>query len=135
MSDKPYTIDEVIAMMRRGTNLQGLWPAKTINEILAHWADVIADAVAREVDHALRHGVSHAEAVAAANCRDCVMRDKHPYVDFGSAGVATVHRYEVRETVAGQCNLVATFTDPNRAAEYAQSLSTGQYDTESEVEP
>ena len=44
-------------------------------------------------------------------------------VDYGRAGVATVHHYEVRETVAGRCNLVATFTDPHRAAEYAERIA------------
>ena len=44
-------------------------------------------------------------------------------LDFGRAGVATVHHYEVRETVAGRCNLVATFTDPHRAAEYAERIA------------
>lgn len=44
-------------------------------------------------------------------------------LDFGRAGVATVHHYEVRETVAGRCNLVAVFTDPHRAAEYAERIA------------
>ena len=44
-------------------------------------------------------------------------------MDFGRACVATVHHYEVRETMAGRCNLVATFTDPHRAAEYAERIA------------
>ena len=67
------------------------------------------------------HATEHAEAVAHDNCRDCILR--HPYRDFGGAGVATLHKYEVRETVAGRCNLVATFTDPNRAEEYAARIA------------
>lgn len=46
-----------------------------------------------------------------------------PFADFGAVGVATVHHYEVRETAAGRCNLVATFTDFNRARDYAASLA------------
>ena len=67
------------------------------------------------------HATEHAEGVARDNCRDCILR--HPYRDFGGAGVATLHKYEVRETVAGRCNLVATFTDPNRAEEYAARIA------------
>ena len=67
------------------------------------------------------HATEHAEAVARDNCRDCVLQ--HPYHDFGGAGVATVHHFEVRETVAGRWNLVATFTDPHRAAEYAERIA------------
>lgn len=38
-------------------------------------ADAIEAAHEREVKHALDHGREHAEKVAAANCRDCVLRD------------------------------------------------------------
>lgn len=60
-------------------------------------------------------------SMEAAHKRD--LDNQHPYADFGGAGVATLHKYEVRETVAGRCNLVATFTDPNRAEEYAARIA------------
>lgn len=51
----------------------------------------------------------------------------HHFLDFGAAGVATVHRYEVRTLAAGRCNLVASFTDPHRAAQYAEELARAAY--------
>lgn len=61
------------------------------------------------------------ERLSAAHRRE--LENQHPYKDFGLAGVATVHKYEVRTTVDGRCNLVATFTDPHRAEEYAEAVS------------
>ena len=61
------------------------------------------------------------ERLSAAHRRE--LENQHPYNDFGLAGVATVHKYEVRTTVDGRCNLVATFTDPKRAMEYAEHLA------------
>ena len=61
------------------------------------------------------------ERLSAAHRRE--LENQHPYADLGCAGVATVHRYEVRATVAGRCDLMATFTDPKRAMEYAEHLA------------
>ena len=121
---------------------------------------IVAD-VRKRADCAESHGegVTHNDGVAAllrsiaqrimaatlrerkawiSACRAAIKNgreNQHPYADFfGCAGVATVHHYEVRATVAGRCDLMATFTDLKRAMEYAEhlarELADSRYDEE-----
>ena len=75
MSDKRETVADIVAEMRSGLN-------KSWHDIDREWARSLPDRIeaAEEVElrQAMAHGQSHAEKVAAANCRDCVLRDSNP---------------------------------------------------------
>ena len=115
MSDKQNeTIADIVAEKRdRANEIE-----RDVAEKMAS-GKMVSDQFAREVIAELR---KEADRIEAAMKREREI-NQHPYADFGSVGVATVHHYEVREAVAGRCNLVATFTDPHRAVEFAQSIA------------
>ena len=73
-AEKQETLAEIVAEMRHGLD-------KSWHEVDREWAHDLADRIeaakAREVQHALDHATRHAEAVAAGNCRDCVLRDSN----------------------------------------------------------
>lgn len=70
MSAENETIADIVAWIRKHPCMFGYGDMNAL-------ADRIEAAAGREVKHALEHATRHAEAVAAGNCRDCVLRNSN----------------------------------------------------------